>query len=238
MQKRWTITNFINFGPEAIYTTLPGKKHYRFSADEAYDRVRTRKDRNVYISPNPRRSDLPLHLRGEDDDVKRHCLCCGYRCRPAHKETCLPPDKDTAVAFLNEMKIKPTGFVIQVRYLWLLHFRTPVSLADDDVRERVKGMLRGFGKMLMSEGLNRGWKLDNVYNISHMFRAPGSLNHKLDEPVACGVMSFDGPRYTIEEFEEYYEKTPTFDREPFEADPETVGSAQRILDRCPFVQNS
>lgn len=228
------------FGLEAIYTTLPDKKHYRFSADEAYDRVsELGKDRNVYISPNPRRTDLPLHLRGEDDDVETLIAFVADIdvLGPAHKETCLPPDKETAVAFLNEMKIKPTGFVDSGYGIYGYYiFGTPVSLTDEDMRERVKGMLRGFGKMLMSEGLNRGWKLDNVYNISHMFRAPGSLNHKLEEPVACEVMSFDGPRYTIADFEEYYEKAPTFDREPFEADPETVGSAQRILDRCPFVQ--
>ena len=228
------------FGDAVIITTLPDRKHYRVSADEVYDRVvELGKSRNVYINPNTRRADLPPHLRGEDDDVE---MLIAFVADidihgPAHKEIELPPDKESAKAFLNEMKIKPSGFVdsgygIYGYYL----FKEPVSLADDDTRERAKGLLRGFGKLLMEEAAKRGWKLDNVYNISHMFRAPGSLNHKLDEPVPCRVLSFDGPRYALEDFSEYYEKSPSFEREPFEADPETTGSANRIMERCAFVQ--
>lgn len=231
---------YTQFGAEAIYTTLPDRKHYRFSADEAYDRVvELGKDRNVYISPNPRRSHLPLHLRGEDDDVDTLIAFVADIdvLGPAHKETNLPPDKDAAIAFLNEMKIKPTGFLDSGYGIYGYYiFGEPVSLADEETRERAKDLLRGFGKLLMGEAAKRGWKLDNVYNISHMFRAPGSLNHKLDKPVACEVLSFDGPRYALEDFTEYYEKSPTFDREPFEADPKTVGSAQRIMECCLFVQ--
>lgn len=228
------------FGSEAIYTTLPEKRHYRIPADEAYDRVtELGKSQNVYISPNPRRADLPVHLRGEDDDVETLIAFVADVdvLGSAHKETALPPDKDTAIAFLDGMKIKPTGYVDSGYGIYGYYiFAAPVSLADDETRERAKGLLRGFGKMLMSAAAERGWKLDNVYNLSHMFRVPGSLNHKLDEPVPCSVLSFDGPRYTLADFDEYYEKSTAFDREPFEADPETIGSAQRIMERCLFVQ--
>lgn len=228
------------FGDEVIITTLPDRKHFRVPADEVYDRVvELGKSRNVYINPNMRRADLSPHLRGEDDDVETLIAFVADIDvhGPAHKETELPPDKAAAIAFLDEMKIKPTGFVdsgygIYGYYL----FKEPVPFADDDTRERAKGLLRGFGKLLMSEASKCGWKLDNVYNISHMFRAPGSLNHKLDEPVPCGVLSFDGPRYTLEDFAGYYENSPSSDREPFEADPETTGSANRIMERCAFVQ--
>lgn len=228
------------FGDEVIITTLPDRKHYRIPAGEVSDRVaELGRGRNVYINPNPRRADLPAHLRGEDDDVESLIVLVADIdvFGPAHKESELPPDKASAMAFLNEMKIKPTGFVdsgygIYGYYL----FKAPVPLPDEETLDRAKCINRGFGRMLMDEAAKRGWKLDNVYNISHMFRAPGSLNHKLDEPVPCEIISFDGPRYTIEDFAEYYEKAPSFDREPFEADPESVGSANRIMERCAFVQ--
>jgi putative DNA primase/helicase len=228
------------FGDEVIITTLPDRKHYRIPAGEVTDRVaELGLGRNVYINPNPRRADLPAHLRGEDDDVERLIVIVADVdvFGPAHKENDLPPDKTSAMAFLNEMKIKPTGFVdsgygIYGYYL----FKAPIRLSDEETLDRAKGINRGFGRMLIDEATKRGWKLDNVYNISHMFRAPGSLNHKLDEPVPCEIISFDGPRYTIEDFAEYYEKAPSFDREPFEADPESVGSASRIMERCAFVQ--
>lgn len=228
------------FGDAIIITTLPDKQNYRFTADEVYDRVvELGKDRNVYINPNTRRADLPPHLRGEDDDVETLIAFVTDidAHGPAHKETELPPDKALAMAFLNEMKIKPTGFVDSGYGIYGYYiFSKPVPLADDDIRERAKGLLRGFGKLLMGEAAKRGWKLDNVYSISHMFRAPGSLNHKLEAPAPCEVLSFDGPRYTLEDFAEYYEKSPACDREPFEADPETTGSAERIMERCAFVQ--
>lgn len=228
------------FGDAVIITTLPDRKHYRVPAGGVYDRVvELGKSRNVYINPNTRRADLPPYLRGEDDDVETLIAFVSDVDvhGPAHKETELPPDKAAAMAFLDEMKIKPTGFVdsgygIYGYYL----FKEPVSLADDKTQERAKGLLRGFGKLLMEEAAKRGWKLDNVYNISHMFRAPGSLNHKLDEPVPCRVLSFDGPLHALEDFSEYYELSPSSDREPFEADPETTGSASRIIERCAFVQ--
>ena len=130
------------FGDELIITTLPDKKHYRVPAAEVYDRVtELGKSRNVYINPNPRRADLPAHLRGEDDDVDSLIAFVADIdvCGPAHKETELPPDKDAAIAFLDGMKIKPTGFVdsgygIYGYYL----FSAPVFLADDETRERQK----------------------------------------------------------------------------------------------------
>ena len=138
------------FGDEVIITTLPDRKHFRVPADEVYDRVvELGKSRNVYINPNTRRADLPPHLRGEDDDVETLIAFVADIDihGPAHKETELPPDKAAAMAFLDDMKIKPTGFVdsgygIYGYYL----FKEPVSLTNDDIRERAKGLLRGFGK--------------------------------------------------------------------------------------------
>lgn len=228
------------FGDEIIITTLPDRKNYRVPASDAFQRVtELGKDQNVYISPNPRRADLLAYLRGEDDDVESLIAIVADIdvLGPAHKETALPPDKASAMDFLNSMGVKPTGFVdsgygIYGYYL----FETPVPLSDEVALDQAKGINRGFGRMLMEEAAKRGWKLDNVYNISHMFRAPGSFNHKLDAPVLCDVISFDGPRYTLTDFAGFYEETTCYDREPFEADPDTVGSAQRIMERCLFVQ--
>lgn len=226
------------FGEEIILTTLPERKHYRVRADEAYELAcELGRDKNVYINPNRRSPSLPLHLRGEDDDVVQlMAFVADIDVHgPAHKETDLPPDKTAAIAFLDEMKIKPTGLVDSGYGMYGYYlFDGQPSLEDDSLRERAKGQLRGFGRYLIGEAAKLGWRIDNVYNISHMFRAPGSFNHKLDRRVPCKVLSFDGPRYSLSDFDEFFEEVPVY--ESFEETADTIGSANRIIERCSFIQ--
>ena len=69
-----------------------------------------------------------------------------------------------------------------------------------------------------------------------MFRAPGSLNHKLDSgKPECRVIADNGIFYSLEDFEEFYEE-PVLEHTPFEVDERVVGSAIRILDGCKFAR--
>lgn len=230
-------------GGTIVITALPEKKNYRYRTTDAEGMYRKvvelGKDTNVYISVNPRRCDLPDGVRGGDDDVKElfaivaDCDVFGE----AHKEKELPPDKDAAISLLNSLPLKPTrlddsGYGIYAYYI----FEKPYSIADEASMQMAKGTTEGFGRYLASKFSEKGWKLDNVFSISHMFRAPGSLNHKLDTPVPCRVIDFTGTFHSIDDFSAYYKAPEPVRTEPFKADPRTVGSAQRIMERCPFVQ--
>lgn len=69
-----------------------------------------------------------------------------------------------------------------------------------------------------------------------MFRAPGSLNRKLDPPVPCNVISLNDNRYVLDDFAPFYAEPQATQPTAFEMDPEKYGSAQRIMDRCVFAQ--
>lgn len=226
-----------------VITALPEKKNYRFRTTDAEGMYRKvvelGKDTNVYISVNPRGDDLPDGARGGDDDVNQlfaivaDCDVFGE----AHKEKELPPDKDSVISLLTSLPLKPTrlddsGYGIYAYYI----FETPYQITDEASMQMAKGTTEGFGRYLASEFSEKGWKLDNVFSISHMFRAPGSLNHKLDTPVPCRVIDFTGTFYSINDFSAYYKAPEPVRTEPFKADPRAVGSADRIMECCPFIQ--
>lgn len=209
-----------------VITALPEKKNYRYHATDAEGMYRKvvelGKSTNVYISVNPRGDDLPDGARGGDDDVRQLLSiiadCDVFGEARAEKE--LPPDKDSVISLLTALPIKPTrlddsGYGI---YAWYI-FEEPYRITDEETLRKAKGITEGFGRYLASEFSKKGWKLDNVFSISHMFRAPGSLNHKLDTPVPCHMIDFSGTFYSIDDFEDYYKAPESVKTEPFKADP-------------------
>ena len=230
-------------GGKKVITSLPGKIHKQFATDELdemYDYIVEKgKDENVYINPNSRRADLPPGARGSDDDITSVIAFVADVdvLGPAHKEQNLPPTKEAAIDAINEASIKPSvivdsGYGIYAYYF----FENPIDVIDEESRKYVSSLYKGFGKYLADMFEEKGWKLDPVFNLSHMFRAPGSLNHKLDnEKPECRVTIDNGIFYSIEDFEPYYIKPVQADI-PFEADAREVGSADRMYDNCAFIQ--
>lgn len=197
------------------------------------------KTENVFLNPNSRRADLPPGARGSDDDITSVIAFVADVdvLGPAHKEQNLPPTKEAAIDAINEASIKPSvivdsGYGIYAYYF----FENPIDVIDEESRKYVSSLYKGFGKYLADMFEEKGWKLDPVFNLSHMFRAPGSLNHKLDnEKPECRVTIDNGIFYSIEDFEPYYIKPVQADI-PFEADAREVGSADRMYDNCAFIQ--
>ena len=83
----------------------------------------------------------------------------------------------------------------------------PIDTTDAETRKHVAAIYKGFGKSVTKAFAEKGWKIDQVFNLSHCFRAPGSLNHKLNnEKPECRVIVDNGIFYTLEDFEEFYEE--------------------------------
>ena len=230
-------------GGKKVITSLPSKIHKQFATDELeamYDYIVEKgKTENVFLNPNSRRADLPPGARGSDDDITSVIAFVADVdvLGPAHKEQNLPPTKEAAIDAINEASIKPSvivdsGYGIYAYYF----FENPIDVIDEESRKYVSSLYKGFGKYLADMFEEKGWKLDPVFNLSHMFRAPGSLNHKLDnEKPECRVTIDNGIFYSIEDFEPYYIKPVQADI-PFEADAREVGSADRMYDNCAFIQ--
>ena len=231
-------------GGKKVITSLPSKIHKQFATDELeamYDYIVEKgKTENVFLNPNSRRADLPPGARGSDDDITSVIAFVADVdvLGPAHKEQNLPPTKEAAIDAINEASIKPSvivdsGYGIYAYYF----FENPIDTSDVKKRKYVSSLYRGFGKYLADMFAEKGWKLDPVFNLSHMFRAPGSLNHKLEsEKPECRVITDNGIFYSIEDFEPYYIE-PVQQSVSFEADAREVGSADRMRAGCAFIQN-
>ena len=192
----------------------------------------------VYVDRNLRRFDLPPGVRGTDDNVvvinsiTVDCDLLG----PAHTETRLPETIEDAKKPLGRFPeptiLADSGYGLYAEW----YFEEPIKLTGADIREKVEGIFRGFGRAAISAYVEYGYKLDNVFTISHMFRAIGSFNNKLEAPVECRVLSNSGIFYTLDDFAKYYEAPTATEHEPFEVDERVVGSADRIMEHCPFVR--
>ena len=181
-------------------TTLPDRttRHYpvgEYPVGEiekfSKDAVKLGAESNTYFSTWPRRSDVPDGVRGGSEDTQ-YATCLFADCDiagPAHKAANLPSTKEEVLEFLKALE-KPPTLIVDTGYgldpFWI--FKEPVLLTDDSDRNRINGILTGYGKFLIKEFRTRGWSLDNVFDPARMLRAPGSSNFKLDTPVPCHIL--------------------------------------------------
>lgn len=217
-----------------------GKQIFRCSSAEEIEEVVSAhlEGYNTYIDPNLRRTDLPSGLRGGDEDVTVvNCLTADVDIRgPAHTEQKLSETIGDALKPLEGFP--PPTLLIDSGYgvygVWV--FKEPIPIAMDADREKVEQVFSGFGKAVMQAYAAAGYKIDNVFNISHLFRVPGSWNNKLDSPAECRILESSGIFYTLEDFAAYRDTTLQPEKIPFEADERVIGSADRIMDGCLFCR--
>lgn len=203
------------------------------------DAKRLGKSTNLYLSLNPRINGLSTDIRGGEDEISALVIIgADYDVLgPAHTEKELPPSKEAVLEHLKMLPLRPTIIVDSghgIYAFWLL--KTPFIIRSDSDRAKAKGTVTGYGKFLMQKSRENGWKLDNVFDLARMLRVPGSTNFKLDEPVPSCILSAEDNYYTLEDFAEYYDAPIAPETTPFEADERIVGSAERIMERCLFMQ--
>lgn len=223
--------------------TLPDKQIRHYPTEQLTkfcgDAAELGKTANTYFSVWPRRSDIPNGVRGgSEDTVYATCLFADYDVAgPAHKDKNLPPSKEVVLEYLKGLE-KPPTVIIDTGYgldpFWI--FKEPVPVHDDTARDRVSGILSGYGRHLSKLCKEQGWALDNVFDPARMLRAPGSNNFKLESPVPCRILWESGIFYTVDDFADFYEPEPIAESTPFVVDERAIGSAERIMDGCLFTQ--
>ncbi len=234
---------------------LPDKRVFWYKAQDyqkAYaDALSMSAEFNVFFGLGLRRKKLADGKRGGDADVMTvTALCADIDVKgPAHTETALPETREEAEAFLNALPLRPSAVIWSGNGLhayWILE--NPFVIGGAEEQKRITGMSHGFSRLIAGEGRKRGWKLDNVADLSRALRVPGSINHKLDGGAKCEALSFEGTRYGTDAFLPYKEErpAPSADRERVEAavaptpasklagDP--GGDAARIMEKCAFIR--
>lgn len=224
--------------------TFPDKtiRHYPAEELERFisDILQLGPHNNTYFNVNPRAKDLPDGLRGTSSDVTH--LCALYSdfdiAGPAHTETNLPKTGEDVWELLNNCPFPPTVIIhtgYGIHAYWILE--TPLRLDTPASRDVAERTLSGLGRYFTEKSKEHGWKLDNVFDLARVLRAPGSCNHKLKDPVESRIIHDSGIYYTLEDFAEYMDLAQTVPATSvFQADGRTVGSAERIMERCAVAQ--
>jgi hypothetical protein len=105
-----------------------------------------------------------------------------------HKKENLPPDVDSALSLLRAMPLPPSlivrsGYGLQAWWLFL----EPWLLQSDDERQQAADLAVRWQAHLQRLAAERGWEIDSTADLARVLRLPGTLNHKLDQPVAVTV---------------------------------------------------
>jgi putative DNA primase/helicase len=154
---------------------------------------------------------------------------------PDHKETALPPDVETALAFIDSLELPPTFIVDSGHGLqpwWLLC--EPWAFGEG---EREEGQWLGYAwqAYVNARAKERGWEFDSVGDLARILRVPGTLNAKdKGQIVPVRFVRETGIRYTREQLAEYCGDTVV----PVGVGNEAVTEAQRFIREhpCPICK--
>lgn len=96
-----------------------------------------------------------------------------------HQKTNLPKTIEDCIALVEEMPLSPsiivsTGHGIQA--LWL--FDEPLLLESQEKREFAIELSVRWQRLLQAKAKDKGWSVDSTFDLTRVFRLPGSLNHK------------------------------------------------------------
>lgn len=122
----------------------------------------------------------------------------------AHQKLNLPPDEAAARELLDRMPLVPSVVVHSGHGLqawWLL--KEMVDLRDGAARHDAAVVERRWNRLLIKRGKERGWTVDSVYDLARVMRMPGTVNTKGQHPVPVKVLVWDGPRYCLDDFDQF-----------------------------------
>lgn len=122
----------------------------------------------------------------------------------AHKKKNLPPTKEAAMAFLDELVLPPT-FVVDSGHGYQAHwlFDEPWSFENSAERDTAHQYNRWWQQFARGLALkNHAWNVDSTPDLSRVLRVPGSVNWKVPtQPVPVTIVRYDlGARYQINQF--------------------------------------
>ena len=122
-----------------------------------------------------------------------------------------PPTQEAALELIGLMPVEPT-FIIHsgngFHCYWL--FKEFWTFANDKEREAAKVLVSRWQQLTKDHARNHGWHVDATQDLARVYRVPGTLNHKSDQPKQVTIHTDNrNVRYTREELEAHLTPEPT-----------------------------
>lgn len=177
------------------------------SPDDAFETIdRTAVHYEVYFHLAIHRNPTPSNQRGTiagSIATPGLWLDLDWRDDGAHKKQNLPPDLDACLSLIADLPFKPSivihsGHGLQVYWL----FRELWYFDDDAERGRAGVLGARLTSWVRARAKARGWDVDSAHDLGHVFRLPGTINHKRGA-VAVAVYSSCDARYNPSDFDEF-----------------------------------
>ena len=118
------------------------------------------------------------------------------------------PTREEALQFISEIPFKPSMIIWSgggFQVYWL--FDEPWIFEDAAEREKASALSLGWQRFIVARGKEKGWKLDSVGSLEHLFRIPGTYNHKAD-PIKVEIIEKNDFRYSVESIESFLDDIP------------------------------
>jgi len=226
------------YGDAEGYLTIwtPDKRTHWFKLPEALrDAANFTAPRDVYFGVGLGSRMTEGRLKSEDITTIPGLWMDVDLAGPAHKQTNLPASLTDCYPLFP---VDPTIVVSSgagIHCYWC--FKEPLEITDA-TRQQAQLLLTGFQSTIRNAAAAKGWKLDSTHDLARILRLPGTLNYKSDPPRPVTIISHDGPRYNLDDLEQFAaEPTQAPDKRPTKFTRNSGdGPAQAVIDGCVFVQ--
>ena len=126
------------------------------------------------------------------------------------------PQNEEALQFISVLPFKPSMIILErvadFKSIGCLMNHGFLKMPGDREKASASFPCGGNG-IIVARGKEKGWKLDSVGSLEHLFRIPGTYNHKAD-PVPVEIIEMNDFRYSVESIKEFLEDIP--DEQPHE----------------------
>ena len=148
-----------------------------------------------------------------------------------HNEKNLPT-KEEALESILEFPFKPSMIIWSgggFQAYWI--FDEPWIFGDSGERKKATDLSLRWQRYIVNTGKEKGWKLDSVGSLEHLFRIPGTFNHKAD-PVPVEIVEMNDFRYSVDSIQSFLDDIP---REQQRQDGGADSPRGRSIDTLPFA---
>jgi hypothetical protein len=168
----------------------------------ALDVIKTAQDHDVYVGCGVARNNLGPHRRAKMSEIvgiPGLWLDIDLFDPDAHKKHNLPADIETATDLVSTFPLLPTITIHSghgLQYWWIFDEFYSFGRASENAVAAT--LLHDFTWSMRAYARQRGFEIDMTFDLSRVFRIPGTNNCKTNKPVPVRIFEMTGKKYALD----------------------------------------